>query len=69
MPTSTTHIYRHQILRLILTPPIYLYTYIPTGEDVVEYDESFRLFLQTKLSNPHYRPEVLCFYQIGCAIM
>ena len=24
----------------------------------VSYDESFRLYLQTKLSNPHYRPEI-----------
>ena len=27
------------------------------GEDV-EYDDNFRFFLQTKLSNPHYRPEI-----------
>lgn len=24
----------------------------------VEYDNNFRLYLQTKLSNPHYRPEI-----------
>ncbi|CAN0151984.1 unnamed protein product, partial [Laminaria digitata] len=27
------------------------------GEDC-EYDPAFRLYLQTRLSNPHYRPEV-----------
>lgn len=27
------------------------------GEDC-EYDPTFRLYLQTRLSNPHYRPEV-----------
>lgn len=24
----------------------------------VEYDSKFRLYLQTKLSNPHYKPEI-----------
>jgi len=28
------------------------------GEAEVEYDPSFRLYLQTKLSNPHYKPEI-----------
>jgi dynein heavy chain len=32
--------------------------YIKLGEDDVEYDESFRLYLQTKLANPHYKPEI-----------
>ena len=27
------------------------------GEDI-SYDKGFRLYLQTKLSNPHYRPEI-----------
>ena len=31
--------------------------YIKIGDDDVEYDENFRLYLQTKLSNPHYKPE------------
>lgn len=31
--------------------------FIKIGEDDVEYDENFRLYLQTKLSNPHYKPE------------
>jgi hypothetical protein len=24
----------------------------------VEYDSNFRLYLQTKLANPHYKPEI-----------
>jgi len=32
--------------------------YLRVGGEEVEYDAKFRLYLQTKLSNPHYRPEV-----------
>lgn len=32
--------------------------YLKLGEDEVEYDPAFQLYLQTKLSNPHYRPEI-----------
>ena len=32
--------------------------YLKVGEEDVEYDVSFRLYLQTKLSNPHYKPEI-----------
>ncbi|KAL0208847.1 hypothetical protein P9112_011434 [Eukaryota sp. TZLM1-RC] len=32
--------------------------YIKIGDKEVEYDSNFRLFIQTKLSNPHYRPEL-----------
>ena len=32
--------------------------YIRIGEDDIEYDEEFRLYLQTKWSNPHYKPEI-----------
>ena len=28
------------------------------GDNEVEYDSRFRLYLQTKLSNPHYKPEI-----------
>ncbi len=28
------------------------------GDAEVEYDPNFRLYLQTKLSNPHYKPEI-----------
>jgi dynein heavy chain len=33
-------------------------TLIKVVEKEVEYDPNFRLFLQTKLSNPHYKPEI-----------
>ena len=32
--------------------------FMSVGGNEVSYDENFRLYLQTKLSNPHYRPEV-----------
>ncbi|CAE7566600.1 DNAH17, partial [Symbiodinium microadriaticum] len=32
--------------------------FIKIGEEDVEYDNQFRLYLQTKYSNPHYKPEV-----------
>ena len=32
--------------------------FMQIGGQEVAYDESFRLYLQTKLSNPHYRPEI-----------
>lgn len=28
------------------------------GETIVPYDNNFRLFMTTKLSNPHYTPEI-----------
>ena len=31
---------------------------IKIGSDEVNYNDNFRLLLQTKLSNPHYRPEI-----------
>ena len=31
---------------------------IKIGNDEVSYNDNFRLYLQTKLSNPHYRPEI-----------
>ncbi len=31
---------------------------IELAGEMIEYDQNFRLFLQTKLSNPHYKPEV-----------
>lgn len=31
---------------------------IRLGGEEIDYDEKFTLFLQTKLSNPHYRPEI-----------
>lgn len=32
--------------------------YLEMGSDVIDYDPNFRLFLMTKLSNPHFRPEI-----------
>ena len=32
--------------------------YLKVGDEDVEYDDNFRLYLQTKLSNPHYKPEI-----------
>ena len=31
---------------------------IKIGDNEVDYDKNFRLYLQTKLSNPHYKPEI-----------
>ena len=32
--------------------------FIKVGGEEVQYDPNFRLYLQTKLSNPHYKPEI-----------
>ena len=32
--------------------------YLRFGGEELEYDERFKLYLQTKLSNPHYKPEI-----------
>lgn len=32
--------------------------YVKIGDKDVEYNKNFRLFLHTKLSNPHYPPEI-----------
>jgi dynein heavy chain len=32
--------------------------FLKLGGEEVEYDPNFRLYLQTKLSNPHYKPEI-----------
>jgi len=39
--------------------------YIKVGGEDFEYDQKFKLYLQTKLSNPHYRPEI----QAQCTIV
>ena len=32
--------------------------YLKLGGEEIEYDPAFQLYLQTKLSNPHYKPEI-----------
>lgn len=32
--------------------------YLKIGDEDIEYDINFQLYLQTKLSNPHYKPEI-----------
>lgn len=48
-----------------LDPLLYKKTYkqagievISVGENVIEYNQNFRLYLTSKLRNPHYLPEV-----------
>lgn len=36
----------------------FLYRAIKIGDKEVEYNSNFRLILQTKLANPHYKPEM-----------
>lgn len=31
--------------------------FIKLGAEEIDYDPKFKLFIQTKLSNPHYKPE------------
>ena len=33
-------------------------SFIEVAGEMIEHDSNFMLFLQTKLSNPHYKPEV-----------
>jgi dynein heavy chain, axonemal len=33
--------------------------FIRVGDRLVEYDEKFKLYLHTKLANPHYKPEIV----------
>ena len=33
-------------------------SYVEIAGEMIEYDTNFKLYLQTKLSNPHYKPEV-----------
>jgi dynein heavy chain len=33
-------------------------TFVSLGGEEVEYDSRFRLYMQTKLTNPHYKPEI-----------
>ena len=55
----------HEELDAILEPILMKQTFknagvlsIRIGENIVDYNKSFRLFMTTKLRNPHYAPEV-----------
>ncbi len=37
--------------------------FLKLGGEEVEYDPGFQLYIQTKLSNPHYKPEIAA--QVG----
>ena len=37
---------------------VILFRYIKLGDKEIEYHPNFRLILQTKLANPHYKPEM-----------
>jgi len=32
--------------------------YLKLGESLIDYDDKFKLYITTKLSNPHYLPEI-----------
>lgn len=38
--------------------------FLKLGGEEVEYDPGFQLYIQTKLSNPHYKPEIAA--QVCC---
>lgn len=38
--------------------PLFRSLFLKLGGEEVEYDPGFQLYLQTKLSNPHYKPEI-----------
>lgn len=48
-------------LRPILQRETYIQegrVYLKLGDVVIDYDKNFRLYMTTKLSNPHYLPEI-----------
>jgi dynein heavy chain, axonemal len=40
--------------------------YLRFGGEEIEYDPGFKLYLQTKLSNPHYKPEIGKPFSMNC---
>ena len=40
---------------------------IKLGDKELDYSEDFRLYITTKLQNPHYTPEVTASHQLGYA--
>ena len=41
-----------------MAPSNDLSRYIKMGDKEVEYSPNFRMIIQTKLANPHYKPEI-----------
>lgn len=48
-------------IRPVLQRETYVFegrTYLKLGDVIIDYDEKFRLYMTTKLANPHYLPEI-----------
>lgn len=48
-------------IRPVLQRETYVYegrTYLKLGDVVIDYDKNFKLYMTTKLANPHYLPEI-----------
>ncbi|XP_073833430.1 dynein heavy chain at 16F isoform X2 [Musca autumnalis] len=48
-------------IRPVLQRETYVFegrTYLKLGDVIIDYDERFRLYMTTKLANPHYLPEI-----------
>ena len=66
--TTHTHICIHTCTNTLLfshPPPTYTHTHTPggvwcikLGDNTIEYSSDFRLYITTKLRNPHYLPEL-----------
>ena len=41
-------------------------TCITLGDNVIEFSSEFRLYITTKLRNPHYLPSVILFFDSNC---
>ena len=52
--TLTTHMYRAGHIKTCCVCSL---QYIRLGENVIEYSGDFRLYITTRLRNPHYLPE------------
>ena len=52
--THNIHMYRDGHIKTFLVCSL---QYIRLGENVIEYSGDFRLYITTRLRNPHYLPE------------
>jgi dynein heavy chain len=46
--------------------------YIRLGDNVIEYSPDFKLYITTRLRNPHYLPEIavkVCYLQFNCSLV